>query len=239
MKAIVLLSGGIDSTIMLAKAVKEGREVTAISFDYGQRNFPEIKAAINIAEHYDVNHRIIKLDSNTFDKSSLVHKSSVPKGRTLAQINNGTIPSTYVPARNTLFLAYAASQAEILEANEIYFGANAADQIPYPDTRPAYLQAFQAVLNLATKQAAEGNPPKLLFPLIKLQKHDIIKLGHELKAPLKLSISCYDPHKDGTHCGCCDACYLRKEGFIAAGVEDPTKYVEGGVPLEAIDLISR
>jgi 7-cyano-7-deazaguanine synthase len=237
MKALVLLSGGIDSTVMLAKAIEEGREVTALSFDYGQRNVSELNAAIQIASFYEVDHRMVKFGPNTFDKSSLVHKSLVPKGRTIEQINNGSIPSTYVPARNTLFLAYATAQAEILEVDEIYLGANAADQIPYPDTRPAYMEAFQNLLNVATKQAVEGKAPQLRFPLLTMHKREIIKLGVELEAPLKLCISCYDPMEDGTHCGRCDACYLRKEGFIAAGCADPTRYMDAGVPLEAVDMI--
>ncbi len=235
MKAIVLLSGGLDSTVMLANVLAQGRQVTALTFDYCQRNHPEIAAASYVAKHYAICHGIIKLDAKTFDKSSLVSDIQVPKGRNLAEINCGTIPSTYVPARNTLFLAYATAYAEVLEAHEIYLGANAADQKAYPDTRPEYQAAFQGLLNVATKQAVEGNIPKLLFPQLKMDKKEIIKLGVSLKAPLHLTLSCYDP-SEGQHCGRCDACYLRKTGFVAAGCEDPTPYLEKGLPLEAADI---
>jgi len=154
----------------------------------------------------------------------------------LDQINSGGVPSTYVPGRNTLFLAYAAAQAEILDAEEIYFGSNAADSTPYPDTRPEFLNAYQALLNLATKQALEGKAPQLIVPFLKYGKREIIQQGISLKAPLELTLSCYDPDSTSRHCGRCDACYLRKEGFIAAGVEDPTEYLVQGVPLEAVSL---
>lgn len=237
MKALVLLSGGLDSTVLLAKAVADEKQLFALSFDYGQRNYAEIKAAARICAHYGVNHKLIKFDSQTFDNSSLVYKSAVPKNRTLSQINSGSTPSTYVPARNTLFLAYAAAQAESLEIDEIYFGVNAADQLAYPDTRPIYLQTFQSLLDVASKRAVEGNPPKLVCPHIHSYKKEIIALGMHLKAPLHLSLSCYDP-EDGIHCGQCDACYLRKRGFIEAECADPTKYIATGMPLDAASLVT-
>lgn len=238
MKAVVLLSGGLDSTVMLASVLAANRNVLALSFDYRQRNIAELNAAKKIAKYYDVNHKIITIDPHSFDKSALVYTATVPKGRNLEQINAGGIPATYVPARNTLFLAFATAQAEIIEAQEIYLGANAADQKPYPDTRVEYHMAFQGLLNVATKQAVEGSPPQLLFPHSKLSKRDIIGLGISLKAPLELTVSCYDP-TDDNHCGRCDACYLRKEGFVAGGYEDPTHYLDGGLPLEAISLNER
>jgi 7-cyano-7-deazaguanine synthase len=235
MKAIILLSGGLDSTVMLANAVAQGRQVLALTFDYCQRHRCELAAASAVAAHYGISHRVVVIDAKTFDKSALVSDIQVPKGRNLDQINSGAIPSTYVPARNTLFLAYATAHAEVLEAQEIYFGANAADQKAYPDTRPEYQAAFQGLLNVATKQAVEGHAPKLLFPQVKMDKKEIIKLGTSLKAPLHLTLSCYDPF-EGKHCGRCDACYLRKTGFLAAGCEDSTSYLVNGLPLEAADL---
>ncbi len=236
MKAVVVFSGGLDSTVMLAQALSEGRECLCLTFDYKQRHRVEIAAACEIAQHYGVNQRIIQLDPKCFDNSSLVQKTNVPKNRSLEQIQTDGIPCTYVPARNTLFLAYAAAQAEIWDAHEIYFGANAMDQPNYPDTRPEYLAAFQGLLNVATKQAIEGHAPTLRFPYLKLNKRDIIRHGMSLKAPLQLTLSCYDPPSPGHHCGRCDACYLRKEGFIASGSPDPTTYLDKGLPLEAVGL---
>lgn len=226
MKVIVIFSGGLDSTVMLAHTLSNGRTPIALTFDYGQRHRDEIGVAKIIAAHYNVHHLTVKIDTSSLKHSSLIRGAdmAVPKDRNLANINNGSIPTTYVPARNTLFLAHATAHAEIFNAGEIYLGANAGDQIPYPDTRPAFQEAFQNVLRYATKQAVEGIPPKVLFPLGNLYKLDIIQLGVQLQVPMALTLSCYDPRK-GKHCGRCDACYLRKRGFADARVPDPTIYV--------------
>lgn len=216
MKAIILLSGGLDSTVMLAQALQQGRECFALSFDYGQRHKIELNAAKRIAAFYHVPHRTITIDPASFDKSSLVTSLAVPKDRTAQQISNGGIPNTYVPARNTLFLAYAVGQAEILEAGEIHVGFNAMDHNPYPDCRPEFLQAFQSVVNLATKQGVEGRAPRLMTPLIDLNKTEIFRLGMSLNAPTHLSFSCYDPTIEGTPCQRCDACILREAALKEA-----------------------
>jgi len=215
-RAVVLLSGGLDSAVMLALALKQGRECYALSFDYGQRHRVELEYAQKLALYYHVNLCIIHVDSSFFKSSSLVSGIEVPKNRTKDQISAGKIPNTYVPARNTLFLAYAMGQAELLNAQEIYTGPNALDQRPYPDCTPAFIQAFQGILNVATKQAVEGNPPRLLAPLIHWDKAEIIKQGMALNVPLHLTFSCYDPLPTNEACGICDACILRADGFAKA-----------------------
>lgn len=238
MRAIVLLSGGLDSTVMLAMALSRGRECVALTFDYHQRNHHEMEAARLVAHHYDLQVKLISISPNTFSSSPLVSTACpIPKDRSLSQIYSGGIPSTYVPGRNTLFLAYAMGQAEIYEAEEIYLGVNHADRTGgYPDTRPEYIQAMQTVFNIATKQASQGAVPQIIAPLIRWYKRDIVKQGIALKAPLQLTLSCYDPSADLIHCGRCDACYLRKEGFISAGMRDPTAYQHQGVPLGAAEF---
>lgn len=238
MRAIVLLSGGLDSTVMLAQAISKGRECIALSFDYRQRNQYEIEAATGIAGHYGLKHKIITISPNTFSASALITSSNrgVPKDRTASQIYHGGIPNTYVPGRNTLFLAYAIGQAEIYEADEIYVGVNAADRNGYPDARPEFIQAMQTLISLATKQAVEDKVPQIVTPLIKSHKRDIVKQGFSLKAPVHLTLSCYDPGSELMHCGRCDACYLRKEGFILSRHPDPTRYAEQGVPLGAAEI---
>lgn len=213
MKSVVLLSGGIDSTVLLALAKSRGRECIAISFDYGQRHRVELESAKAIAAFYSVPHRIIKIDPSSFSGTSLVNQVEVPKNRTQDEMNRSGIPNTYVPARNTLFLAYAAGQAEIWCAAEIYFGPNAMDYHCYPDCRESFINAYQGVLDCATKQAVESKGPKLLTPLIHLNKTQIVALGKELGAPLDLTMSCYDP-VGNQHCRSCDACTLR---FAALG----------------------
>lgn len=210
MKAVILFSGGVDSTVILALALKRGLECHALSFDYGQRHRVELESAKAIAAHYGVSHQIIVIDPKSFGKSSLVSSLAVPKGRNLEQISAGGIPNTYVPARNTLFLAYALGQAEILEADEIHVGFNALDRNPYPDCRPAFAQAFQGVINVATKQSVEGRAPQLCTPLIDWDKAKIIQEGVALNAPLHMTFSCYDPTPAGKPCGVCDACVLRR-----------------------------
>jgi 7-cyano-7-deazaguanine synthase len=212
MTAIVLLSGGLDSTVSLAIALKNGRKCHALGFDYGQRHRVELEYAQKIADYYGVPYRIICIDSSLFETSSLVSDLSVPKNRSKEQIFSGKIPNTYVPARNTLFLAYAMGQAELLNAQEIYAGPNALDAC-YPDCKPAFLQAFQAVLNVATKQAAEGSPPQLITPLVLWDKAEIIRQGRALGIPFHMTFSCYDPLPTKEACGVCDACVLRADGF--------------------------
>ncbi len=215
-KAVVLLSGGLDSTIILASALKNGRECYALGFDYGQRHRVELEYAQKIAHHYGVSLRTIKIDSCIFKTSSLVSDIDVPQNRSVEEISDGTIPNTYVPARNTLFLAYAMGQAELLNAKEIYAGPNALDAAPYPDCTPIFIQAFQGVLNVATKQAVEGSPPCLLTPLINWDKCDIIRHGMALNVPMHMTFSCYDPLPTKEACSICDACILRADGFAKA-----------------------
>lgn len=213
MKAIILLSGGLDSTVILAQAVKQGRQCIALSFDYGQRHKVELKSAEKIAAYYRVPHRILSIDPSSFANSALVSSIAVPKDRSIEEISNSGVPNTYVPARNTLFLSYAVCQAEILEAQEIYVGFNAMDRNPYPDCRPEYLEAFQSLINLATKQGIEGRAPQLKAPLINLDKIGILKEGLALGAPIHLTFSCYDPSSNGAQCGHCDACMLREKAI--------------------------
>ena len=235
LKAIVLLSGGLDSTTALALALSRERNCIAITFDYRQRNHRELESAKAICDHFGVQQRVITLHPSTFSGSSLSGTGQVPKDRSIHQIYQKAIPSTYVPGRNTLFLAYAVGQAEIFDADEIYFSVNAADVGAYPDARPAFLQTFADLMKVATKQAVESKVPQLITPFIKMHKRDIIKQATALKAPLHLTLSCYDPSATGVHCGRCDACYLRKEGFMSAKQPDPTKYQEQGLPLEAAE----
>ncbi len=212
MKAVVLFSGGLDSTVLLAQALQDcGGDCVALSFDYGQRHIVELEAAKNIAQHYDVPHRIVKLDAEAFSASSLVDRAvAVPKGpETLSE----GIPNTYVPARNTIFLSYALGLAEVLDADAIYFGANANDNAGYADCRPEFFKTFQALANVATKQAVEGCGPKMITPLLHLDKADIVRLGRELEAPLEMSWSCYDP-QGSDPCGRCSACQLREHGLL-------------------------
>lgn len=217
MKAIVLFSGGLDSTVLLAIALNRGCQCHALSFDYQQRHRVELDAACAIAQHYGIDHSVIVFDRTVFAKSSSFLVSDTPASG---------IPSTYVPARNTLFLAYAAGQAEMIGAEEIYLGSNTHDHAGYPDCRPLFVEAFQKVLNVATQQAVEGRPPQLVTPLLHMDKADIIRKGKELQAPLHLTLSCYAPPGAGLHCRQCDACRLRQEGFAATGIEDPTQYCD-------------
>jgi 7-cyano-7-deazaguanine synthase len=209
-KAVILFSGGFDSTVVLAAALANNRKCLALSFDYGQRHKVELEAAKKIALHYGVEHKIIRIDPDTFKtkNSCLVSNMSVQKNRSLEEMQNGKIPATYVPARNSLFIAYALVQAEIFEADEIHLGPNKLDQTPYPDCRPEFVESFQAIANLATKRAVEGNAPKLITPLMYMDKTEIARLGNQLNAPLELTFSCYDP-QDKLPCGQCDACLLR------------------------------
>lgn len=213
-KAVVLFSGGLDSTVALAIALEQGRECYALSFDYQQRHRCELEAAKELAAHYEVPHQIFTIDPQALAGSALTTGPfSVSKGRSREEISGSGIPTTYVPARNALFLSYALGQAELLGAQEIYIGANKLDHTGYPDCRPAFLKAYQAMMNTATKQALEGNPPRLVYPLIEMDKAQIIAEGMRLGVTIDRTWSCYSPDQ-GKPCGSCDACVLRQEGII-------------------------
>jgi 7-cyano-7-deazaguanine synthase len=215
LKAIILLSGGVDSTVMLALAHQQKKQCVALSFDYGQKHRIELESAKHIALHYQISHQIITFSPAPFGHSALTDPfSTVLKDRTPAEIASAGIPNTYVPARNTIFLAYALGFAEICRADEIHFGANAMDTAPYPDCRPEFFQAFQSLINLATKQSIEGRPPRLLTPLQHMDKTKIVAEGLRLKAPLHKTFSCYAPQENGSSCHHCDACILREAAFI-------------------------
>jgi 7-cyano-7-deazaguanine synthase len=223
-RAVVLLSGGLDSTTTLATAIAEDYETYALSFDYGQRHKIEIVAARRIARALGAKeHRVAKIDMRTFGGSALTDGVDVPKKRSAIEIGHG-IPITYVPARNTIFLSYALALAETVGARDIFIGANAIDYSGYPDCRPAFIAAFETLANLATKAGVEGAHFRIHAPLIKFSKAEIIRKALELDVDLALTHSCYDPSPDGVACGECDSCLLRLKGFREAGVEDPIRY---------------
>jgi 7-cyano-7-deazaguanine synthase len=224
-KAVVLLSGGIDSATALAVAQSEGYEVFALSFSYGQRHLWELEAAKRVAARAAVSaHRIAAIDLRAIGGSALTSDMEVPKDRPLADIAHG-IPVTYVPARNTIFLSYALAWAEVIGSSDIFLGVNALDYSGYPDCRPEYIAAFESMANLATKAAVEGAQRiKIHTPLVAFTKADIIRLGLRLGVDYSLTSSCYDPSPSGEACGGCDSCLLRKKGFREAGVPDPTRY---------------
>jgi 7-cyano-7-deazaguanine synthase len=213
-KAIILLSGGLDSATCLAYAKAKGFECYCLSFDYGQRHkfelkFANIQAKIQKAKE----HKIAKIDLSTFGTSALTDsKIKVPKNRTHKQISK-EIPITYVPARNTIFLSYALAYAEVIKAHDIFIGVNSIDYSGYPDCRPKFIKSFEKTANLATAEAIKGNKIKIQTPLLKLSKAEIIKLGLQLGVDYSKTISCYDPDKNGIPCGKCDACQLRDKGF--------------------------
>ncbi len=219
--AVVLLSGGLDSATTLAIAKSEGRTCHCLSIDYGQRHRAELDAARRVAESLGATeHRVLALDLTAFGGSALTDASiAVP----VDGVQPG-IPTTYVPARNTIFLSLALAYAEVRDAAEIWFGANAVDYSGYPDCRPEYMRAFEAVANLATKAAVEGRPLALRTPIIDLSKADIIRRGAALGVDYGLTVSCYQATQDGGACGACDSCRLRQAGFEAAGIPDPTRY---------------
>ncbi len=224
--AVLLLSGGLDSTTMLAYAIKQGFDVHAMTFQYGQRHSSEIDAARRVARHYDVrDHVVADIDLRTFGGSALTADIAVPKDRTDRAISHG-IPITYVPARNTIFLSFCLAWAEVLCASDIFIGVNALDYSGYPDCRPEYVQAFQTMANLATRRAVEGTTPiRIQTPLLHLTKREIVELGLSLGVDYSLTSSCYDPSPNGVACGHCDACHLRLKGFSEAGFADPAPYV--------------
>jgi 7-cyano-7-deazaguanine synthase len=224
-KAVVLLSGGLDSTTTLAIAKREGYDPYALSFRYGQRHEVEIEAARRVAAHIGVAHHVVvEIDLRLFGGSALTADVAVPKGRDLAAMAD-EIPVTYVPARNTIFLAFALAWAETLEAQDIFIGVNALDYSGYPDCRPDYIAAFQRMANLATKAGVEGRQHLTIHtPLIALTKRDIIARGLALGVDYALTLSCYDPAPSDAACGECDACFLRQKGFAELGLADPAPY---------------
>jgi len=221
-KAVVLLSGGLDSATVLALAKEQRFEAYALSFRYGQRHAVELEAAQRVARALNAaEHRIATIDLGMFGGSALTADIAVPKGRELEAMSKG-IPITYVPARNTVFLAFALAWAEVLGAYDIFIGVNALDYSGYPDCRPEYISAFEAMANLATKAAVEGHGRfRIHTPLIQLSKAAIIREGMRLGLDYSLTTSCYDPSPEGAPCSQCDACLLRAKGFAEAGVADP------------------
>lgn len=225
MPTIVLLSGGLDSATVLALCRSEGKECHALSFRYGQRHGVEIESAKKIAAALGAaTHRICTIDVQCLAGSALTGQGEVPKGRSDDDIGAG-IPSTYVPARNTLFAAHALALAETTGAEEIALGINALDYSGYPDCRPEWLAAMQEIARLGTKVGVTGNPIRFIAPLVHMTKSEIVRKGTELGVDYSLTVSCYDPALDGAACGACDSCVLRRRGFAQAGLSDPTHYL--------------
>ena len=222
-KAVILLSGGMDSATILAIAMDQGYDCYALSYSYGQRHEVELIAANKIAKASAVKeHKTIDIDLGAFGGSALTADIPVPKHRTET---GGEIPITYVPARNTVFLSFALAYLDVIGADAIFIGVNALDYSGYPDCRPEYIEAFEKMANLATRRGVEGKHPiRIETPLLYMSKAGIIKAGAALKVDYGITISCYDPDKKGRACGACDACILRQNGFEEAGIADPTKY---------------
>mgnify|MGYP002628473161 CR=1 FL=1 len=219
-KAVVLVSGGLDSTTVLSMALKQGYDCYTLSFDYGQRHRSELEAAQRVSAIMGVTeHKVVKLDLGTIGGSALTDRTiDVPEHETTG------IPVTYVPARNTVFLSIALGWAEVLGANDIFLGVNAVDYSGYPDCRPAYIEAFAAMANLATRAAVEGQTLEVHAPLIDMTKGEIVQAGLALGVDYSLTVSCYQASLEGLACGKCDSCRLRQQGFVEAGVKDPTRY---------------
>ncbi|MEQ1688159.1 MAG: 7-cyano-7-deazaguanine synthase QueC [Sphingopyxis sp.] len=223
--AIVLLSGGLDSMVCAGLAREAGRRVIALTVNYNQRHACELDAARRIAAALGVTeHLILPLDLRTFGGSALTSDIAVPKGSPLSNGEGADIPVTYVPARNTIFLSLALGLAEARGAKHIIVGVNALDYSGYPDCRPAFIDAFKATANLATRAGVEGDPFLFETPLLHMTKADIARVAHRLGLDAGMSWTCYDPTADGLHCGMCDACRLRAKGFVEAGLPDPTRY---------------
>ena len=221
---VVLVSGGIDSATALAIAKSQGYETYALSFDYGQRHRQELEAAQRVAKSLGAKaHRVLKIDNQIFGGSALTDTVEIPKSRSPEEIG-ASIPVTYVPARNTIFLAHGLAWAEVIGASHIFIGANAVDYSGYPDCRPEFLALFEMLANIGTKAGIEGGRFQIHAPLIKLSKADIVRKAIELKVDVSLTHSCYDPATDGTACGKCDSCLLRLKGFEEAGITDPIRY---------------
>jgi 7-cyano-7-deazaguanine synthase len=224
-KAVCLLSGGLDSATCLAYARREGYDCYALSFDYGQRHRVELAAAARVARELGAaEHLTVQIDLRGFGGSALTAPIDVPKNRTDGEMGQG-IPITYVPGRNTVFLAFALAWAEVLESSDIFIGVNAVDYSGYPDCRPEYIAAFETMANLATRAGVEGRTRiQIRAPLIQLSKSAIIRLGACLGVDYSLTRSCYDPAPGGDPCGACDSCLLRRKGFAEAGLADPLPY---------------
>jgi len=228
-KAVVLLSGGLDSATCLAIAHAEGFTPYALTVFYQQRHRFELEAARKVAAHLGTaRHLEIEIDLRRFGGSALTDDIAVPKGRSLDEMGAG-IPITYVPARNTVFLSYALAWAEVLGARAIFVGVNALDYSGYPDCRPEYIEAYERMANLATRAGVEGTPLKIHAPLIHLTKAQIIRRGLELGVDYSITSTCYDPAPNGDACGACDACLLRLKGFAEAGAADPAPYVKSAL----------
>lgn len=224
-KAVVLSSGGIDSTTAMAMAKQDGFDIYSLSFAYGQRHAVELEAARQVADHLGAKkHLLVQIDLREFSGSALTDHLKVPKGRNTQEMTED-IPITYVPARNTIFLAYALAWSEVLGSSDIYIGVNAVDYSGYPDCRPEYIEAFERMANLATKAGVEGTiKTRIRTPLIHMTKAQIIQKGVALGVDYAWTISCYDPSLKGLACGQCDSCILRKKGFQEADIPDPTRY---------------
>jgi 7-cyano-7-deazaguanine synthase len=223
-KAVVLLSGGMDSATTAAIALEQGFHVHALSFSYGQRHSAELRAARRVAERLGLTrHLVLEIDLRAIGGSALTDQLEVPKDTPLERIGQ-QIPPTYVPARNTIFLSFALALAEVIGASDIFIGANALDFSGYPDCRPEYFKAFQAMANLATRAGVEGGRMTIHTPLIRLTKREIIQQGLALGVDYSVTLTCYDPDEEGAACGRCEACILRLKGFREAGIEDPGRY---------------
>ena len=224
-RAVILLSGGLDSAVTLAISVAQNFETHALSFDYGQRHRLEVESARRVAAALGAQeHRVAQIDLRVFGGSALTDAIAVPRKRSLDEITTG-IPITYVPARNTIFLSYALAYAEVIGAADIFIGVNAVDYSGYPDCRPKFLRAFEDLAAVATKAGVNGLRLKIHAPLLALSKAEIIRRGAELGVDFALTHSCYDPAADGSACGSCDSCQLRLKGFREAGVIDPIRYL--------------
>ena len=220
-RSVVILSGGLDSTTCAGVAAGTGSELVCLTFDYGQRHRRELGSAARVADFYGAEHLTVAFDSRQWGGSALTADIELPKGREIDE----SIPVTYVPARNTIFLSVALAVAEARDADNVYMGVNALDYSGYPDCRPEYIAAFQTMANLAMKRAVEGRPVEILTPLVDFTKADVVRLGVEVGAPLELSWSCYDG--GATPCGECDSCVLRAKGFAEAGLADPALIGQG------------
>lgn len=231
-KAVVLLSGGLDSATVLAIAAHAGHDTYALSFSYGQRHAWELECARKVAANLGAkDHRIAQIDLRTFGGSALTADIDVPKSRSLEEMSKH-IPITYVPARNTIFLSFALAWTEVLGSSDIFLGVNALDYSGYPDCRPEFIEAFERLANLATKAGVEGRQKlKIQTPLIALSKAEIIRKGIELGVDFSLTSSCYDPSPNGEPCGACDSCLLRQKGFHENGLTDPLRYKKDRAPI--------
>ncbi|PYI78507.1 MAG: 7-cyano-7-deazaguanine synthase QueC [Verrucomicrobia bacterium] len=225
-RAVVLLSGGLDSATTLAIAKQEGYDLFALSFRYGQRHQIEVQSAQAVAKSLGIReHRVVEIDLRAFGGSALTDAIDVPKNRAQSEIA-GRIPVTYVPARNTIFLSYALAWAEVIQARDIFIGVNSLDYSGYPDCRPEFIVQFEKLAQLATRAGVEGTRYRVQAPLIAMTKAQIIGKGAELGVQFALTTSCYDPAADGSACGQCDSCLLRAKGFREARIPDPTQYRE-------------